>query len=274
MTCAVDRCWQRVNRMSDNKESLNENHGWLMTKNVSHVTSDRKNEKMSSVTHLEVQQREDIRRDLPERVKFVPPDFRTWESVFYWQEDPSKIQQGLKFGKWLKVEILAVKGSIHGCYHHWCIHFSSKCKQTKKTFGHSGVGRPSRFAWADKSICSAAFLCWSNRCLGTVLWQFFFMCYPRSTKIFGDSPSWSQNWKHRKLLATVISGLLVKAQRKNPKIVVMSPTTTSQNSKQKEVKFFKERLRHRKVWEMRSREKALFREIITSKLWEHRLQLS
>ena len=34
------------------------------------------------------------------------------ESVFYWQEDPSKIQQGRKSGKWLKVEILAVKGTM------------------------------------------------------------------------------------------------------------------------------------------------------------------
>ena len=44
-------------------------------------------------THLEVQQREDIRRDLAERMKFVPPDLRAGEHVFYWQEDPSKIQQ-------------------------------------------------------------------------------------------------------------------------------------------------------------------------------------
>ena len=54
-------------------------------------------------THLEVQQREDVRRDLAERVKFVPPDLRTREHVFSWQEDPSKIQQGRKSGKWLKV---------------------------------------------------------------------------------------------------------------------------------------------------------------------------
>ena len=33
-----------------------------------------------------------------------------WESVFYWQEDPNKIQQGRKSGKWLQVEITAVKG--------------------------------------------------------------------------------------------------------------------------------------------------------------------
>ena len=54
-------------------------------------------------THLEIQQREDIRRDLAERLKFVPPNLRTLEHVFYWQEDPSKIQQGRRSGRWLKV---------------------------------------------------------------------------------------------------------------------------------------------------------------------------
>ena len=32
--------------------------------------------------------------------------------MFYWQDDPSKIQQGRKSGKWLKVEIIAVKGPM------------------------------------------------------------------------------------------------------------------------------------------------------------------
>ena len=63
-------------------------------------------------THLKVQQREDIRRDLAERMKFVPPDLRAGEQVFYWQEDPSKIHQGRKSGKWFKVEIIAVKGPM------------------------------------------------------------------------------------------------------------------------------------------------------------------
>ena len=56
--------------------------------------------------------REDIRRDLAEGMKLVPPDLRVGEQVFYWQEDPSKIQQGLKSGNWLKVEIIAVKGHM------------------------------------------------------------------------------------------------------------------------------------------------------------------
>ena len=70
-------------------------------------------QKLAMKTHLEVQQREDIRRDRAERMKFVPPDLRVGEHVcFYWQEEPSKIQQGRKSGRWLKVEILAVKGPM------------------------------------------------------------------------------------------------------------------------------------------------------------------
>ena len=62
-------------------------------------------QKLAMRTHLEVQQREDIRRDLVERMKFVPPDLRAREHVFHWKEDPSKNQQGRTSGKWLKVEM-------------------------------------------------------------------------------------------------------------------------------------------------------------------------
>ena len=56
-------------------------------------------QKLAMQTHLEVQEREGIRRDLAERMKFVPPDLRAGEHLFYWQEDPSKIQHGLKIWK-------------------------------------------------------------------------------------------------------------------------------------------------------------------------------
>ena len=44
-------------------------------------------QKLAMKTHHEFQQREDIRRDLAERMKFAPPDLRIRETVFYWQED-------------------------------------------------------------------------------------------------------------------------------------------------------------------------------------------
>ena len=57
-------------------------------------------QKLAAKTHLEVQQREDTRGDLAERLKFVPPHLRAGENVFYWQGDPSNIQQGRKSGTW------------------------------------------------------------------------------------------------------------------------------------------------------------------------------
>ena len=63
-------------------------------------------------THLELQQREDIRRYLAEGMKFVPPDLTAGEPVSYWQDDLSKIQQERKSGKRLKVEIIAVRGTM------------------------------------------------------------------------------------------------------------------------------------------------------------------
>ena len=102
-------------------------------------------QKLAMQTHLEEQQREDIRRDLAERMKFVPLDLRAGEIVFYWQEDSSKVQQGRKSDKWLKVEIIAVKGHMAVSSTGATI-FQAKCKQAKEPFGHSGFGRTSGLA--------------------------------------------------------------------------------------------------------------------------------
>ena len=42
-------------------------------------------QKLAMKTHLEIQQREDIRRDFAKRMKFVPPDLSVGEQVFCWQ---------------------------------------------------------------------------------------------------------------------------------------------------------------------------------------------
>ena len=80
----------------------------------------KKFQKLTMKTHLEIQQREDIRRDLAAWIKFVPPDFRTREHVFYWQEDPCKIQQGRKSGIWSKVRDSCCQWS-HGGYQYWLV---------------------------------------------------------------------------------------------------------------------------------------------------------
>ena len=66
-------------------------------------------EKLAMRTHFEVEQREDIRRDLAERTKFFLPNFEKEKMCCCWQEDPSKILQERKSGKWLKDEFVAIK---------------------------------------------------------------------------------------------------------------------------------------------------------------------
>ena len=80
------------------------------------------------MTHLQVQQREDIRRDLPERVKFVPPDLRVGECVFYWQKHPNKFSNG--------GNLEMVECGDHCCQgHHGGYQY--ECKQNEKTFGRT-----------------------------------------------------------------------------------------------------------------------------------------
>ena len=74
--------------------------------------------------------------------KFVPPDLRAGENVFYWQEDPSKIQQGRKSGKWLKVEIMAVQGPM-AVVNTGCTIFQAIVITLRRPL-HTGSGRTSR----------------------------------------------------------------------------------------------------------------------------------
>ena len=48
-------------------------------------------QRLAMKTHLEVQQREDIRRDLASNLRFVPPNLVQGDHVYFWQTDSSKI---------------------------------------------------------------------------------------------------------------------------------------------------------------------------------------
>ena len=63
-------------------------------------------------THIEIQQPEDIRRDLAASLKFIPADLVPGEKVYYWQKDHSKIKQEKKSGVWLQAVVEATKGSM------------------------------------------------------------------------------------------------------------------------------------------------------------------
>ena len=81
-------------------------------------------QKLAMKTHLGNE--EIIHRDLAERIKFVLPDLRVGDLLFNWQEDLAKFSKERKSGRCLKVEIIAVKGSMV-CHQHCCLHFSGKC---------------------------------------------------------------------------------------------------------------------------------------------------
>ena len=174
-------------------------------------------QKLAMKTHLEVQQWENTRRDLAWKMKFVLPDLRVGDSVFCWQKDPSKIQQGRKSGKLLKVEIIAVKGH-HGCYLYWCVHFSSWCKHAEKTCGHAGFGcegqTDARELFSDGSYLSAIL--------------------DRQGPLVA-APVDRKNENSESFSPQLFQGFWSKLKNKIPKIVVMSPTVTTKNSKQKEV---------------------------------------
>ena len=99
---------------------------------------------LATKTHFEIQQREDIRRDLAERMKFVPPDLRVGECVLLARRSK---QDSARTEIWKMVEGGKIRcHRPHGGYQNWCVHLSGKCKQTRKTFGYCGSGRTSGFA--------------------------------------------------------------------------------------------------------------------------------
>ena len=99
---------------------------------------------MELATHLEVQQREDIRRDLAERMKFF---LRTFVQENMCLLARRSEQDPARTGSWKVVEggNLCSQGP-HGCCQYRCDHISSKQKQAEETVGHCGCGRTSGLA--------------------------------------------------------------------------------------------------------------------------------
>ena len=119
-------------------------------------------------THLDVEQREDIRRDLAERMKLVPPDLRPGEDVFHWQEHPggNHCCQG-----------------PHGCHQYWHDNFPGKRKQAKETFGHRGFGRTSELARANRSTCGCGSIVKVKHYLSAMLdWQGLLVAAPEDLR--------------------------------------------------------------------------------------------
>ena len=190
--------------------------------------------KLAMKAHLEVRQREDIRRDLAERMKFVSPDLRAGEHVFYWQDDPSKIHQGRKSGKWLKVEIIAVKGTmaVVNTGATTCQANTSKLRRPSDTLdleelpdSHERAGAPE--LWLS---CEGQIDVWEmfsdNSHLSAILdRQLLQVAAPIDLRT-KNAQSFSPQ---------LLQGFWQKLKKENPVIVVMSPTVETTSFKKKEV---------------------------------------
>ena len=99
-------------RPRDLLDPANMNPQQLTAERTKDDTTNEELQRIAMRTHLEVQQREDIRRDLAANMKFVPAELVPGERVYYWKEDPTKIKQGKKGGSWIQVTIVEITGSM------------------------------------------------------------------------------------------------------------------------------------------------------------------
>ena len=124
---------------------------------------------------------------------------------------------------------------LYGGYQFWCVHFSGKCESTKKLLdtvdleelpdSRGRTGAPVLWHSCEGQI-NVLELFSDNSYLSAILdRQGLLVADPvdlRTKKTESFSPQLSQDfWS--------------KLKNKNPKIVVLSPTVTTENSKQKEV---------------------------------------
>ena len=163
---------------------------------------------------------------------------RSWSRrrcISYWQEDSSNIQQGRKSRKWLKAEIIAVKSSM-GVICTGASNFQVNVSKLRRALDTVDLWKTSRFAWANRSTCAVAFLWSSNGCLELLSLTILIWALSLDRQgLLVAAPVNLRTKKNRKLLTIAIAGLLSNLKEKNPKIVVIAPTVTTQNSQQKEV---------------------------------------
>ena len=176
------------------------------------------NQKLAMKTHLE----EDIRRNIAERVKFVPPDLRVGKQMFYWREDPSKIQQGRKSGKWLKVEIIAVKGPIV------VINTAASIFQVNENKPRRPLDTADFEELSDSCERTGGPVLWLS-CKGqTDVWEVFSDNFHLSAildrqELLVAAPD-LRTKKAESFSPQALQGFWSKIKLKNPKMVVMSPT--------------------------------------------------
>ena len=63
-------------------------------------------------TYLEVRQKDDIKKDLAQRLMPSDGPFAPGDLLYYWQTDPSKLKHGKAYGKWVRGTVRSQTGAI------------------------------------------------------------------------------------------------------------------------------------------------------------------
>ena len=74
--------------------------------------SDQKLQKLAMKTYLEARQRDDIKKDLAQRLMPSDGPYSPGDLVYYWQSDPSKLKHGKAYGKWIRGTVTSQTGAI------------------------------------------------------------------------------------------------------------------------------------------------------------------
>ena len=74
--------------------------------------SDRVAQHLAMKAHLEARQQEDLRKDIAACLHPTAGPFSKGDTVYYWNQDPSKIKRGQKHGTWIKARIVNQEGAM------------------------------------------------------------------------------------------------------------------------------------------------------------------
>ena len=151
-----------------------------------------------------------------------------------WQEDSSKIQQGRKSGKWLRVEVIAVKGSMVVINTDTFIFHGSASKLRRPLDTVDLEERPESCDRTGAPVswlsCEGQTDVWElfsdNSCLSAILDRQGLMVAAAVRQRTKKAESFSPE---------ALQGFWPKMKVKNPKVVVISPTIFSKYTKPMEV---------------------------------------
>ena len=148
--------------------------------------------------------------------------------MFHWQEDPSKIQQGRKSGKWLKAEIIAVKGSM-AVVNTGATTLQANISKLKRPLD-TGFGRTS----PNSRERARAPVLWLS-CEGQIdIWEMFsdnsyLNAILDRQGLQVATPVDLRTKKAESLSPQLSQGFCQKLKKKNPQIVLMSPTVETKD---------------------------------------------